>query len=140
MEKREIQEGLIRACNIIDLIIEILRGSKDRAMVKNCLTDGVTTGIKFRSKESAILKPCFLIQKIFKIFYICIFFQFYHNTNPLFRGLIGNINKPSVLPCRFPNLLVNGSEGIAVGMATSIPPHNLGEVIEAILSQYESPL
>ena len=39
--------------------------------------------------------------------------------------------EPSVLPCRFPNLLVNGSEGIAVGMATSIPPHNLGEVIEA---------
>ncbi len=37
----------------------------------------------------------------------------------------------SVLPCRFPNLLVNGSEGIAVGMVTSIPPHNLGEVIEA---------
>ena len=55
LEKREIQEGLIRACNIIDLIIEILRGSKDRAMVKNCLTDGVTTGIKFRSKESAIM-------------------------------------------------------------------------------------
>lgn len=39
--------------------------------------------------------------------------------------------EPSVLPCKFPNLLVNGSEGIAVGMATSIPPHNLGEVIEA---------
>ena len=39
--------------------------------------------------------------------------------------------EPSVLPCRFPNLLVNGSEGIAVGMVTSIPPHNLGEVIES---------
>lgn len=55
LEKREIQEGLIRACNIIDLIIEILRGSKDRNMVKNCLTDGITEGIKFRSKESAIM-------------------------------------------------------------------------------------
>lgn len=55
LEKREIQEGLIRACNIIDLIIEILRGSKDRNMVKSCLTDGVTDGIKFRSKESAIM-------------------------------------------------------------------------------------
>lgn len=55
LEKREIQEGLIRACNIIDLIIEILRGSKDRSMVKNCLTDGITDGIKFRSKESAIM-------------------------------------------------------------------------------------
>lgn len=55
LEKREIQEGLIRACNIIDLIIEILRGSKDRNMVKNCLTTGNTDGIKFRSKESAIM-------------------------------------------------------------------------------------
>ncbi len=55
LEKREIQEGLIRACNIIDLIIEILRGSKDRNMVKNCLTGGVTDGIRFRSKESALM-------------------------------------------------------------------------------------
>ncbi len=55
LEKREIQEGLIRACNIIDLIIEILRGSKDRSMVKNCLTSGITDGIKFRSKESGIM-------------------------------------------------------------------------------------
>ncbi|MCR4934495.1 MAG: DNA topoisomerase, partial [Lachnospiraceae bacterium] len=39
--------------------------------------------------------------------------------------------EPTVLPCRFPNLLVNGSEGIAVGMATNIPPHNFGEVVEA---------
>ena len=36
-----------------------------------------------------------------------------------------------MLPCRFPNLLVNGSQGIAVGMATNIPPHNLSEVIDA---------
>ena len=40
--------------------------------------------------------------------------------------------EPSVLPVKFPNLLVNGSEGIAVGMATSIPPHNLSEVIDAV--------
>jgi DNA gyrase subunit A len=43
----------------------------------------------------------------------------------------GEFTEPSVLPARFPNLLVNGSEGIAVGMATKIPPHNLGEVIDA---------
>lgn len=55
LEKREIQEGLIRACNIIDLIIEILRGSKDRTMVKNCLTSGNTEGINFRSKESRVM-------------------------------------------------------------------------------------
>ena len=42
--------------------------------------------------------------------------------------------EPSVLPARIPNLLVNGSEGIAVGMATSIPPHNLGEVIDAVVA------
>ena len=55
LEKREIQEGLIRACNIIDLIIEILRGSKDRSMVKSCLTSGITEGINFRSKESKVM-------------------------------------------------------------------------------------
>ena len=54
-EKREIQEGLIRACNVIDLVIEILRGSKDRAMAKACLVEGKTDGIKFRSKESKVM-------------------------------------------------------------------------------------
>ena len=47
--------------------------------------------------------------------------------------------EPSVLPSRFPNLLVNGSAGIAVGMATNIPPHNLGEVINAILAMIDNP-
>ena len=51
-EKREIQEGLIKACDVIDLIIEILRGSKSRDQVKKCLTDGVTEGIKFKTKTS----------------------------------------------------------------------------------------
>ena len=55
MERREVQEGLIKACNVIDLIIEILRGSKDRAMAKKCLVEGVTTGIKFKYKESRIM-------------------------------------------------------------------------------------
>ncbi len=45
----------------------------------------------------------------------------------------GSREEPTVLPSRFPNLLVNGSQGIAVGMATNIPPHNLGEVIDAAL-------
>ena len=53
--KREIQEGLIKACNVIDLIIEILRGSRDRAMAKACLVEGVTEGIKFKSKESKVM-------------------------------------------------------------------------------------
>ena len=53
--KREIQEGLIKACNVIDLIIEILRGSRDRAMAKACLVDGVTEGIHFKSRESAVM-------------------------------------------------------------------------------------
>ena len=47
--------------------------------------------------------------------------------------------EPSVLPARFPNLLVNGSSGIAVGMATNIPPHNLGEVVDAILAMIDDP-
>lgn len=54
-EKREVQEGLIKACNVIDLIIEILRGSKDRSMAKKCLVEGATDGIRFKSKESKIM-------------------------------------------------------------------------------------
>ncbi len=53
--RREIQEGLIKACNVIDLIIEILRGSRDRAMAKACLVEGKTDGIQFKSRESAIM-------------------------------------------------------------------------------------
>ncbi len=49
------------------------------------------------------------------------------------------IPEPTVLPSRFPNLLVNGSTGIAVGMATNIPPHNLGEVVDAILALIKNP-
>ena len=51
-EKKEIQEGLIKACDVIDLIIEILRGSKSREQVKKCLVDGTTEGIKFKTKSS----------------------------------------------------------------------------------------
>src|ERR687897_2517146 len=47
--------------------------------------------------------------------------------------------EPKVLPARFPNLLVNGSDGIAVGMATKIPPHNLGEVVDATVALIENP-
>lgn len=49
----------------------------------------------------------------------------------------GTKSEPVVLPARFPHLLVNGSQGIAVGMATSIPPHNVGEVIDACIAQIE---
>lgn len=51
----------------------------------------------------------------------------------------GNEKEPLVLPARFPNLLVNGSSGIAVGMATNIPPHNLTEVIDGVLILIENP-
>ncbi len=51
----------------------------------------------------------------------------------------GKDREPSVLPARYPNMLVNGAGGIAVGMATNIPPHNLGEVIEATLALIENP-
>ncbi len=51
----------------------------------------------------------------------------------------GTEREPSVLPAKFPNLLVNGSSGIAVGMATNIPPHNLGEVIDACLMTIDKP-
>ena len=51
----------------------------------------------------------------------------------------GSNEEPRVLPARFPNLLVNGSQGIAVGMATNIPPHNLGEVIDATIHLIDHP-
>ena len=51
----------------------------------------------------------------------------------------GNEKEPAVLPARFPNLLVNGAGGIAVGMATNIPPHNLGEVIDACVAMIDDP-
>ena len=51
----------------------------------------------------------------------------------------GDFTEPAVMPARLPNLLVNGSQGIAVGMATSIPPHNLTEVIEAVVVLLENP-
>ncbi len=50
-----------------------------------------------------------------------------------------SLKEPAVLPSRFPNLLVNGSNGIAVGMATSVPPHNLGEVIDATVQLIDNP-
>ena len=52
----------------------------------------------------------------------------------------GSRDEPQVLPARFPNLLVNGAGGIAVGMATNIPPHNLGEVIDACLAWIDNPM
>jgi DNA gyrase subunit A len=51
----------------------------------------------------------------------------------------GEFSEPAVLPSRFPNLLVNGSQGIAVGMATNIPPHNLGEAIDAVTHLIDHP-
>ncbi|HKA36017.1 MAG TPA: DNA topoisomerase (ATP-hydrolyzing), partial [Thermoanaerobaculia bacterium] len=51
----------------------------------------------------------------------------------------GSLQEPSVLPCKFPNLLVNGSAGIAVGMATNIPPHNLSEVVDATIELIRHP-
>ena len=51
----------------------------------------------------------------------------------------GQLQEPSVLPAKFPNLLVNGAGGIAVGMATNIPPHNLGEIIDACIADLDNP-
>ncbi len=56
------------------------------------------------------------------------------NTVDFVDNYDGSEHEPSVLPARYPNLLVNGSTGIAVGMATNIPPHNLGEVIDGLLA------
>lgn len=61
------------------------------------------------------------------------------NTVDFVSNYDDRLKEPSVLPSRFPNLLVNGSVGIAVGMATNIPPHNLGEVIDALQTLIDNP-
>ena len=61
------------------------------------------------------------------------------NTVDFVDNYDGSEREPSVMPARFPNLLVNGSTGIAVGMATNIPPHNLSEVIDGILAYMDNP-
>ncbi|MBQ9793293.1 MAG: DNA gyrase subunit A [Clostridia bacterium] len=60
-------------------------------------------------------------------------------TVDFYPNFDGTLQQPSVLPSRFPNLLVNGSDGIAVGMATNIPPHNLGEVIDGVIALIDNP-
>lgn len=60
-------------------------------------------------------------------------------TVDFYPNFDGTTQQPVVLPSRFPNLLVNGSDGIAVGMATNIPPHNLGEVIDGVIALIENP-
>jgi DNA gyrase subunit A len=61
------------------------------------------------------------------------------DTVDMIANYDGTTEEPVVLPARFPNLLVNGSQGIAVGMATNIPPHNLGEVIDAVIHVIDHP-
>ncbi len=61
------------------------------------------------------------------------------DTVDFYPNFDATLQQPSVLPARFPNLLVNGSSGIAVGMATNIPPHNLGEVVDAAVALIDNP-
>ena len=61
------------------------------------------------------------------------------NVVPMMPNFDNRLQEPTVLPSRFPNLLVNGSVGIAVGMATNIPPHNLGEVVNATIHRIDNP-
>ena len=61
------------------------------------------------------------------------------DTVPFRLNFDDTLKEPDMLPARFPNLLVNGANGIAVGLATNIPPHNLGEAIRAVTAQMENP-
>ena len=61
------------------------------------------------------------------------------DTVPFRLNFDDTLKEPDMLPARFPNLLVNGATGIAVGLATNIPPHNLGETIRAVIAQIENP-
>jgi DNA gyrase subunit A len=61
------------------------------------------------------------------------------NVVPMVRNFDNTRDEPTVLPSRFPNLLVNGSVGIAVGMATNIPPHNLSEIVDGVVHRIDNP-
>ena len=61
------------------------------------------------------------------------------NTTDFQENFDGSLEEPTVLPAALPNLLVNGGDGIAVGMATKIPPHNLGEIIDAVIAYIDDP-
>ena len=61
------------------------------------------------------------------------------NTVDFYPNFDETLMQPAVLPARYPNLLVNGSNGIAVGMATNIPPHNLGEAVDACAAMIDNP-
>ena len=61
------------------------------------------------------------------------------DTVPFRLNFDDTLKEPDMLPARFPNLLVNGASGIAVGLATNIPPHNLGEAVRAVIAQMEDP-
>ncbi len=61
------------------------------------------------------------------------------DTVPFVLNFDDTLKEPKMLPSRFPNILVNGASGIAVGLATNIPPHNLGEVINGVIAYYQKP-
>src|ERR671927_554775 len=61
------------------------------------------------------------------------------NTVDFRDNFDGSFREPTVLPARLPNLLLNGSSGIAVGMATNIPPHNIGELVDALVATIDDP-
>lgn len=63
----------------------------------------------------------------------------HYNTVDFIPNYDGTLEEPSVLPAKFPNLLVNGSDGIAVGMATKMPPHNLNEIIDGVIALANNP-
>ena len=81
-----------------------------------------------RYTEARMSKICtFMLQDIDK------------DTVDFYPNFDETLMQPAVLPARFPNLLVNGTSGIAVGMATNIPPHNLGEVIDGCICLIDNP-
>jgi DNA gyrase subunit A len=77
--------------------------------------------------------------RLAKVSDACILLDYDKDTVDFEPNYDGTLEEPLVLPARFPNLLVNGAGGIAVGMATNIPPHNLGEVIDACCALIDRP-
>ena len=119
---RAIYDALVRMAQPFSMSLKLLDGQGNFGSM-----DG-DTAAAMRYTEVRMDKPAaFLLADIDK------------DTVDFQDNYDGKDKEPTVLPARFPNMLVNGAGGIAVGMATNIPPHNLGEVIDATLAMIQNP-
>ena len=117
-----IYDALVRMAQPFSMGLPLIDGQGNFGSVDN------DPPAAMRYTESRMAKPALALLEDIK-----------KNTVDFQPNYDGSVQEPQVLPAQFPNLLVNGANGIAVGMATNIPPHNLGEVIDATLALIDNP-